>query len=189
MVEVFVSRLGIDSTTNSFVVILQERDGERILPIWIGRPEAESIAAQLNGVPRERPMTHDLARALIAALGGTLQSVRVTRVEEGTFYAQMHLARGDEQVVVDARPSDSIAIALRFDAPILASEELLAEYEAPAEAAPSSNEGAAGGADEPAEPLPESYGQDVTEREQREADRLKRHLESLRPEDFGKFTL
>ena len=189
MVEVFVSRLGIDSTTNSFVVILQERDGERILPIWIGRPEAESIAAQLNGVQRERPMTHDLARALIASLGGTLHSVRVTRVEQGTFYAQMHLVRGDEQVVVDARPSDSIAIALRFDAPILASEELLAEYEAPAEGAPSSEEGAEGGAGEPVEPPSESHGQDVTAGEQREADRLKRHLESLRPEDFGKFTL
>ncbi|MBI1808952.1 MAG: bifunctional nuclease family protein [Gemmatimonadetes bacterium] len=187
MVEVFVSRLGLDSSTNSFVVILQERDGERILPIWIGRPEAESIAAQLDGVHRERPMTHDLARALITALGGTLHSVRVTRVEAGTFFAQMHLERAGEQIVVDARPSDSIAIALRFDAPILASDDLLAEYEAPAEEAAAEPDRAEGEGGFVPPPSPDI--QSAAEQEQREVERLKRHLESLRPEDFGKFTL
>jgi hypothetical protein len=190
MVEVFVSRLGLDSATNSFVVILQEREGERILPIWIGRPEAESIAAQLNGVRRERPMTHDLARALIAALGGSLQSVRITRVEEGTFFAQMHLARDGEQIIVDARPSDSIAIALRFEAPILASDDLLAEYEAPADEPASESASPDEEAEhEPYAPPAASHPESVSDEEQREAERLKRHLESLRPEDFGKFTL
>jgi len=187
VVEVFVSRLGKDAATDAFVVVLQERDGERILPIWIGRPEAESIAAHLNGVHRERPMTHDLVRSLIVSLGATLQSVRVTRVEGSTFYAQMHLERGGEQIVVDARPSDSIAIALRFEAPILASADLLAEYEAPsAEAADAAGESDADADDAiPDEP----YLQNVTDEELRESERLKRHLESLRPEDFGKFTL
>ncbi|MGH7654129.1 MAG: bifunctional nuclease family protein, partial [Gemmatimonadaceae bacterium] len=131
MVEVIVSRLGLDSGSNSFVVILQEKGGDRILPIWIGRMEAEAIAAHLDGVQRERPMTHDLARSLIAALGGQVRRVNITRVEDGTFFAEMHLVRDQTVYVVDARPSDSIAIAVRFDAPIFAADELLAEYEAP----------------------------------------------------------
>ncbi len=189
MVEVVVSRLGLDSSTDSFVVVLQEREGERILPIWIGRPEAESIAAHLKGVRRERPMTHDLTRALITALGGTLQSVRVTRVEESTFFAQMHLARAGEQFVVDARPSDSIAIALRFDAPIFVSDDLLVEYESPV--AESGEDVDADDEPDVADDEPSSglFGERVTDQEDRDAERLKRHLESLRPEDFGKFTL
>jgi bifunctional DNase/RNase len=132
VVEVIVSRLGLDSGSNSFVVILQEKNGDRILPIWIGRAEAESIAAHLDGVQRERPMTHDLVRSLIQALGGELRRVNVTRVQDGTFYAELHLVRDQATHVVDARPSDSIAIAVRFGAPIFAADELLAEYEPPA---------------------------------------------------------
>ena len=182
MVEVIVSRLGLDSGSNSFVVILQEKGGDRILPIWIGRAEAESIAAHLDGVQRERPMTHDLVRSLIMALGGELQRVNVTRVEDGTFFAEMHLIRDHAMHVVDARPSDSIAIAVRLSAPIFAAEELLAEYEAPAE--------------EPGDTAPEpeaGSGPDLSassrDAHQRGAEQLKRHLERLRPEDFGKFTL
>ena len=182
MVEVIVSRLGLDSGSNSFVVILQEKDGDRILPIWIGRAEAESIAAHLDGVQRERPMTHDLVRSLILALGGELERVNVTRVQNGTFYAELHLIRDQVTHVVDARPSDSIAIAVRLGAPIFASEELLAEYEPPAaepdEAAP--------------EPEPGSgpdLGASSLDAHRRGAEQLQRHLEQLRPEDFGKFTL
>jgi bifunctional DNase/RNase len=182
VVEVIVSRLGLDSGSNSFVVILQEKDGDRILPIWIGRAEAESIAAHLDGVQRERPMTHDLVRSLILALGGELERVNVTRVQDGTFYAELHLIRDQVTHVVDARPSDSIAIAVRLGAPIFASEELLAEYEPPAaepdEAAP--------------EPEPGSgpdLGASSLDAHRRGAEQLQRHLEQLRPEDFGKFTL
>lgn len=181
MVEVIVSRLGLDSGSNSFVVILQEKDGDRILPIWIGRPEAESIAAHLDGVQRERPMTHDLVRSLIIALGGELQSVHVTRVQDGTFFAEMHLLRDGVMEVVDARPSDSIAIAVRLDAPIFAADELLAEYEPP----PESGESPAEAEEESGPDLSESS----LEAHQRGAEQLKRHLEKLRPEDFGKFTL
>jgi bifunctional DNase/RNase len=182
VVEVIVSRLGLDSGSNSFVVILQEKDGDRILPIWIGRAEAESIAAHLDGVHRERPMTHDLCRSLIMALGGQLQRVNVTRVHEGTFFAEMHVVRDDVTHVVDARPSDSIAIAVRLDAPIFASDELLAEYEAPTaeegdDAAESETQGG-----------PDLSGSSQ-EAQLRGAEQLKRHLERLRPEDFGKFTL
>jgi bifunctional DNase/RNase len=181
VVEVIVSRLGLDSGSNSFVVILQEKDGDRILPIWIGRAEAESIAAHLDGVQRERPMTHDLARSLILALGGELLRVHVTRVHDGTFYAEMHLRRDHVTHIVDARPSDSIAIAVRFGAPIFAANELLAEYEAPA-AEP--DDAAADAEGDSGPDLSASPDEHV-----RGAEQLKRHLEKLRPEDFGKFTL
>jgi hypothetical protein len=186
VVEVIVSRLGLDSGSNSFVVILQEKDGDRILPIWIGRAEAESIAAHLDGVHRERPMTHDLARSLIAALGGELLRVNITRVEDGTFFAEMHLLRDHVTHVVDARPSDSIAIAVRLDAPIFAANELLAEYEAPPQEPVS---------DEPADEgeMEADSGPDLSassrEAHLRGAEQLQRHLARLRPEDFGKFTL
>ena len=182
MVEVVVSRLGLDSGSNSFVVILQEKNGERILPIWIGRAEAESIAAHLDGVHRERPMTHDLCKALIVSLGGELQRVNVTRVHEGTFFAEMLIAHEGVAHVVDARPSDSIAIAVRLGAPMFAADELLLEYESPASQEPGD-----------ADAEPESSGPDLSgsslEAHQRGAEQLKRHLERLRPEDFGKFTL
>lgn len=191
MIEVAVSRLGLDSSTNSFVVILEERAGSRIVPIWIGRAEAESIAAHLNGVPSARPMTHDLARALIVTLGGTLQRVHITRVEDATFYAELHLTRNGEQFVVDARPSDSIALALRFGAPIFAAESLLAEHE-PASA---SSPDAAGNADADASEVADAdvaddgFAAAEPDVELSGAQLLQRHLERLRPEDFGKFTL
>jgi bifunctional DNase/RNase len=182
VVEVIVSRLGLDSGSNSFVVILQEKDGDRILPIWIGRSEAESIAAHLDGVQRERPMTHDLVRSLIIALRGELQSVHVTRVQDGTFFAEMHLLQDGVMQVVDARPSDSIAIAVRLEAPIFAADELLAEYEPP----PSEPEEAASEQEQESGP---DLSESSLEAHQRGAEQLKRHLEKLRPEDFGKFTL
>ena len=177
MVEVVVSRLGIDSSTNAYVVILQEKDGERLLPIWIAKPEAESIVLQMKHVHRERPMTHDLCRILIQALGGTLRRVHITKVEKNTYYAELHLLREDRLIPVDARPSDSIAIALRFGAPIFADDVLLVDPDGETDdddeesPAPEEPAGGSGG------PLPMS------------AEELKEHLEKLRPEDFGKFSL
>ncbi|MDA1081271.1 MAG: bifunctional nuclease family protein [Gemmatimonadetes bacterium] len=178
MVEVVVSKLGHDGQQKTFVVVLQERGGTRVLPIWIGRPEAESIAAHLHGVPRERPMTHDLVRSLLAVLDGTLTRIVVSRVVEHTYHAEMHITRGGNPFVVDARPSDAIAIAIRLGAPLFASEELLNEYEQ------LSAEDDSG--------TPESVEQrsDAAIAESSSyAENLRRHLEQLRPEDFGKFTL
>ncbi|MDQ6925504.1 MAG: bifunctional nuclease family protein, partial [Candidatus Eremiobacteraeota bacterium] len=121
MVEVAISRLGLDSSTNSYVVILQEKDGRRVLPIWIGHAEAESIAMHLNGAKRERPLTHDLCKSLIVGLGGTLQRVQITKVQQRTYFAELHLQGPTGVVRVDARPSDSIAVAVRLGAPIYAS--------------------------------------------------------------------
>src|ERR687886_2086988 len=125
MVEVTVEKLGLDSSTNSYVVILREKGGNRLLPIWIGQAEAESIAMHINGFKPPRPLTHDLCRRLITGLGGALRRVEITKVQENTYFAELHIQRGEQLVQVDARPSDSIAVALRLAAPIFAQESLL----------------------------------------------------------------
>ena len=179
MVEVFVARLGLDSSTNSYVVILQEKGGNRLLPIWIGQPEAESIVMQMKHMKRERPLTHDLCKHLIVGLGGELRRVQITRVQKNTYFAELHLARGEEFVMIDARPSDSIAIALRLSAPIYAPESLLTAVAADED---ESDEGDESDAAISAEALEE-------EQRRMSAQDLKEHLENLRPEDFGKFNL
>lgn len=173
LVEVSVARLGLDGSTNTYVVILREKDGERILPIWIGQPEAESILLEMNQVRKERPLTHDLCKSLIVGLGAQLQRVNITKVENRTYFAELLLVRNGEQYQVDARPSDSIAIALRTASPVFAADSLLLEppeIEAEDEA-------------EPMEPnLETPRGTDEMTPEQ-----LKQYLSGLRPEDFGKF--
>ena len=89
MIEVLVSRLGLDSATNSYVVVLQERGGTRLLPIWIGQPEAESIVRHMHNVKGVRPLTHDLVRNLILGMGAQLKRVHITRVEKSTYYAEL----------------------------------------------------------------------------------------------------
>ena len=175
MTEVTLARLGLDSSSNTYVVILRERDGRRVLPIWIGQPEAESIVLHINGVVRERPLTHDLCKALIAALGGTLERVDITKVVDGTYYAELHLGTADGHVVVDARPSDSIAIALRLGAPLYAADVLLSMMDDEGD----DDDGSPIGPDAPVR-LP-------TPRGEMTPDQLKAYLEQLRPEDFGKF--
>lgn len=169
MVEVTVARLGLDSTTNSYVVILKERAGSRMLPIWIGKPEAESILMQMNDLKRERPLTHDLCKTLITGLGGTLRRVNITRVEKNTYFAEMQLDGARGLLAVDARPSDSIAIALRLAAPIFAPEGLLSAVELEGD-----TESATAG--------------EAFHGEHLSAEQLQAYLENLRPEDFGKFT-
>jgi bifunctional DNase/RNase len=170
MVEVTVARLGLDSATNSYVVILREKNGKRLLPIWIGQPEAESIVMQMNQVKRERPITHDLCKSLIVGLGGTLRRVNITRVQKSTYYAELQIEGPNGVIEVDARPSDSIAIALRLDAPIFAPPVLLSAIDAEDD---DSEDG-------DIDPTP-------AESTELNAEQLKAYLENLRPEDFGKF--
>jgi bifunctional DNase/RNase len=178
MIELLVSRLGLDSATNSYVVVLQERGGTRLLPIWIGQPEAESIVRHMHSVKNARPLTHDLVRNLILGMGAQLRRVQITRVEKSTYYAELHIQRGDTLVHIDARPSDSIAIALRLAAPIFAAEELLVE---PADEEEEEQSEVPGVGD--------SEGTEQADADESElsAEQLKAYLENLRPEDFGKF--
>src|SRR2546421_765280 len=125
LVEVEVMRLGLDRSTNSYVVILQEKGGARLLPIWIGQPEAESIVIEMNKLKRERPLTHDLCKNLIIGMGGTLRRGHITKEENRTFYAELHIAPNSGAVDIHARPSDSTALSLKFERPIFPQEKLL----------------------------------------------------------------
>lgn len=160
MVRVRVAHLGLDRTTNTPVVILQEEAGERTLPIWIGASEANAIALELQGVRPERPLTHDLMKLLVSGLGGELKRVVIASLRENTYLAQLLIYRGTDVFEVDARPSDSIALALRMNSPIFLNEELLQR-------------------DASGESIPPQPGSDP--------DALKRFLEKLDPQDLGRF--
>jgi len=127
--QVRIASLALDPRTNQPVVLLkplEEEPGEgRLLPIWIGHPEATAILLALEGVETPRPMTHDLMLSLLGTLETLVERVEITRVDEGTFYAAIIL-RGEELTrVVDARPSDSIALAIRAGAPIFVADSVL----------------------------------------------------------------
>jgi bifunctional DNase/RNase len=123
-VAVRVAGLVLDEAADSPVVILEEVEGERRLPIWIGLPEAQSIAAGLDGEEPLRPNSHDLSKRLIEGLEGKLQRVVVTSLRDGVYFARIDLARDGRTVPIDARPSDAIAIALRLAAPLFVEESL-----------------------------------------------------------------
>jgi bifunctional DNase/RNase len=175
MIEVIVSRLGMDPGGQTYVVVLQEKGGARLLPIWIGQAEAESIVVHMQDIKRERPMTHDLCKNIILGMSATLRRVQITRVENNTYFGELHIERGGEVVQIDSRPSDAIAIAVRLDAPIFAAESLLMLPEEDEEE--ESNESFS---------PPSSAERDASELN---AEQLKAYLEHLRPEDFGKFNL
>jgi len=164
MIEVKVAHLGLDRATNTPVVILQEMDGERVLPIWIGPAEASAIAMELAGVKFSRPLTHDLVKQVVVGLGASLSQVLISRVEENTYFAELHLQRDDHVIQIDARPSDSIAVALRLKAPIFTDEALLEVTSI-----------------DTVEPM-------SPDAEKMDPESLRSYLEKLDPEDFGKFT-
>jgi bifunctional DNase/RNase len=159
MIRMSVAHLGVDRSTNSPVVILREVGGERSLPIWIGTSEANAIAMEMQGVKPQRPMTHDLLKHLLSGLGGELRRVHITDLKDDTYFAELQIVRGEQVVQVDARPSDSIALALRCNAPIFTSETLLERASTPS-----------GSVEQPTDP-----------------EALRRYLEKLDPQDFGRF--
>src|SRR4028118_634020 len=110
MIKLRVQSLGLDQANKAPVVLLQEAEGGRVLPIWIGPAEASAIAMELAGLKFSRPLTHDLCPALVRGRAGTLTRVLVPRVQDNTCCAEMVIRRGEEVFTVDARPSDSIAI-------------------------------------------------------------------------------
>ena len=115
----------VELPANQPIVLLREPESGRYLPIWIGGAEAMSISSHLEGEVPPRPMTHQLMVDALRALGAELEAVHLTDLREGTFYAELHLLHGDREVVVSARPSDAIAVAIRAGTvPILVDEEL-----------------------------------------------------------------
>lgn len=114
----------VEMPSNQPIVLLREIDGERFLPIWIGANEASAIAFAQQGVVPARPLTHDLLRDVVGALGAHLEQVRITELSDGVFYAVLAFEGGTE---VSARPSDAIALALRTGTPIFGAESVLEE--------------------------------------------------------------
>ncbi len=171
----------------AFALILKESDGPRRMPIIIGVPEAQAIANELEGVRAQRPMTHDLLRNVIEALGAQLREVVIHSLKEGTFYASLNFEFSDLEV--DARPSDAIAIAVRCGVPIFVSEEILEEAaidQSEGEEEAEDEEGAEEEDESPALPAvpaePPSESEPLTYRE-----RLERELEeAIRTEDYEK---
>lgn len=165
MIPVRVGGLAIDERTKNPVVLLQEIEGNRVLPIWIGPMEASAIHSELMGKKYPRPLTHDLLVTIVESLRGKISRVVITDLKDSTFFASIYLDAGAGAVAIDARPSDSIAIALRSHAPIFIIDKLFEKSMEPQT-----------GAGAPAEKSPEEKAED-----------LRHFLEELRPEDFGKW--
>src|SRR5256885_10712206 len=124
-IEVQVAGLTIDPITNMPIVVLRDLAGKQQLPIWIGLVEASSIATQLEKIELARPMTHDLLKVFLQTTGATLEKVEISELKEDTFFANLHLTIDGKPVVLDSRPSDAIALALRTGSPIYVAQQVL----------------------------------------------------------------
>jgi len=150
----------LDPTTKMPIVILRDNKGDNVLPIWVGSPEANAIALQIENVATPRPMTHDLLRNVIQDLKGEVQKIVVCDLKENTFYAMIYLLVNGEVVAIDSRPSDAIALAIRVKAPIFVEESVMSEAKK-------------------SELGPENVDQE----------QLGEWLESLDPEELGKYKM
>lgn len=126
MIELILNKIKIDENRSEQVIVLKERQGERYLPVVIGIAEVNAIKMKLSGFEPPRPLTHDLLINTISSLGAKLKEVHIDKLENNTFYAKLVLTQnGSPELKVDARPSDSIALAIRSGAPIFADEQVL----------------------------------------------------------------
>lgn len=160
LVEMTIKGLMVDPITNMPIIILRDREGQKVLPIWVGVFEANAIALQIENIQTPRPMTHDLLRNVIHDLQATVEKVVVCDLRENTFYALIHLQTPAGPVAIDARPSDAIALALRTTAPILVEERVI----------------------DNAKTVDFSH-------EKQDSDRLQQWLESLDPDELGKYKM
>ncbi len=159
-IEMTIKGLMVDPITNMPIIILRAKDGSKVLPIWVGIFEANAIALQIENIATPRPMTHDLLRNVIQDLKADVQKIVVCELKENTFYALIYLSANGELVAIDARPSDAIALALRTQAPIFVEDEVI-DGAKMLDFAP----------------------------EKGDSERLQRWLESLDPEDLGKYKM
>jgi bifunctional DNase/RNase len=160
LIEMTIKGLMVDPITNMPIVILRDEEGQRVLPIWVGIFEANAIALQIENISTPRPMTHDLLRNVIHDLKASVQKIVVCDLQENTFYALIYLSLAQGTVAIDARPSDAIALALRTRAPIFVEDSVIEHAR-------------------PVEPISETG----------DADRLQKWLESLDPDELGKYKM
>ena len=153
-------KLMVDPITNLPIILLRDREGLRVLPIWVGASEANAIALQIENITTPRPMTHDLLRNVIHDLKAEIRKIVVSDLKDNTFYALIHLEVNGEPLAVDARPSDAIALALRARAPIFVEESVI----------------------DNAKPFDPGG-------EKPDTDRLQKWLENLDPDELGKYKM
>jgi bifunctional DNase/RNase len=158
--RVEIKGLMLDPSSNVPIVILRDMENQLFLPIWIGISEAQAIASRIEGIEPPRPMTHDLLRSMVEKLGAKVSKVVISDLKENTFFAALHVLQGDHEFVVDARPSDAIALALRVEAPIFVLQSVLDQAQAVDLAAKSTDQ-----------------------------EKLKKWLEEISPEELGKWTM
>ena len=149
--EMFVGGLVLDPTSQAPVVVLKDETGSICLPIWIGVAEATSIATAIKQVKMERPLTHDLMSELFVNLDVRVERVVITELKDSTYYAELILSRGDHAMIIDSRPSDAIALALRASAPIFVVQKVLDQAKITFEGQQLISEGPANEAEEGAE--------------------------------------
>jgi bifunctional DNase/RNase len=159
-IEMTIKGLMVDPITNMPIIILRDADGQRVLPIWVGIFEANAIALQMENISTPRPMTHDLLRNVIEDLSGHISKIVVSDLKDNTFYALIYVSTGSDTVAIDARPSDAIALALRAQAPIFVEESV----------------------------IDNAKGVDFST-DKADSERLQKWLESLDPEELGKYKM
>src|SRR5579863_1721167 len=159
-VEMTIRGLMLDPVTQTPIVILKDVGGDSVLPIWVGVPEANAIALEMEKVSTPRPMTHDLIKNVLTGLETQVHKVVVTELREDTFYAVIWLERGGEVISVDSRPSDALALALRVDCPIFVEELVLKTSKLAANSS-----------------------------DRLTSDELRKYLEGLNDEDMGKYKM
>lgn len=159
-IEMKIKGLVIDPISKMPIVVLEDLKSERILPIWIGVFEANAIALKIENISTPRPMTHDLLKNFLDKLGISIEKVVVTDVRDNTFYAMIHCRHNNKVITIDSRPSDAIALSLRVDVPIFVEEEVVKK----------------------AHSL-------KLEENLEDSEKLKKWLESLKPENFGKYKM
>jgi len=160
LIEMSIKGLMVDSVTNMPIVVLRDKAGGRVLPIWVGIFEANAIALQIDNVTTARPMTHDLLRNVIHDLNASVEKIVVCDLQDNTFYALIYLGLAGGTVAIDARPSDALALALRTRAPIFVEESVI----------------------DNAKPI------DLPT-DKHDPERLQQWLDSLDPDDLGKYKM
>jgi bifunctional DNase/RNase len=161
-VEMKVRGLALDPVSNMPIIILRDEEEKRSLPIWVGIFEANAIALELEKISTPRPMTHDLMKNIVESVDAKVEKIVINDLRDNTFFALIHLRLGEEEITVDSRPSDAIALALRVGAPIFVEEDVVRRAKS-VEVGP------------------------VKEADDQE--KLKEWLEHLKPEDFGKYKM
>ena len=160
LIEMTIKGLMVDPITNMPIVILKDKDGERVLPIWVGIFEANAIALQIEKIATPRPMTHDLLKNILSGIHATVEKIVITELKDNTFYALVYLRQGEKIMPIDSRPSDAIALALRTESPIFVESEVIEK----------------------------AKNAELT-KDAGESERIRKWLENLDPEELGKYEM